>query len=241
MKQDGNSPAGPEKHLDNLYLIVLRDSLAPEYTTEEKVNQCKMLRLVLGTLTVQHLPLSVQALGQLLNIGKEGIERTIQDLHAILDIPKDEDGSLQLHHPSLRHFLLDRNRCTNVNFSIDEVKAHGVLALQCDGLMTRFVQQDQRYYEKMRSTNNPERTSQSFPIEIHYAILILTYHQRTANELGDGIRVTTFIEDNFMQYKTQLHQTSLERDRSGYLSTSFGDLQAKMELISQVSKHSRLH
>ncbi|KAI4949552.1 hypothetical protein J4E91_005291 [Alternaria rosae] len=159
MKQDGDSPVGPEKYLHNLYLTVLRDSPTPEYTTEEKEDQCKMQRLALGTLTVQQLPLSVQALGHLLNIGKEGIERTVQGLHAIPDIPKDEDESLQLHHPSLHDFLLDRNPGTDVNFSIDEAKAHGVLALQCDELMTRFVQQDQEYYEKIRSTNNPERTS----------------------------------------------------------------------------------
>ncbi|KAI4916361.1 uncharacterized protein J4E92_009278 [Alternaria infectoria] len=60
--KDDVRPMEPEKHLDNLYLTVLRDSLSPEYSAEEKEDHCKMLRLVLGTLTILHVPLSVQAL-----------------------------------------------------------------------------------------------------------------------------------------------------------------------------------
>jgi len=137
LRQNDDGPVGPEKHLDNLYLTVLRDSIAPEFTTEEKEEHCRMLRLVLGAVTVLQSPLTVRPLGELLNVGKESIERTVQDLHAILDIPEDEDQKLRLHHPSLRDFLFDHDRCTDTGFCIDEVRAHRELAMRCVELIRR--------------------------------------------------------------------------------------------------------
>ena len=143
MRYDSGGPVGPETHLDSIYLTVLRDSVSPDYTTEEKEEHYKTLRLVLGTLAVLERPLSMRALGGLLDIGKEygGIESIVQDLHAILDIPEHKNRTPRLHHPSLRDFLLDHSRCTDAEFFIDEAHAHGALASRCIELMTRFFQQ----------------------------------------------------------------------------------------------------
>jgi len=187
MQQNSDGPVGPEKHLDNLYLTILRDSLSPNYKPEEKKEHCRMLRLVLGTLVVLEVPLTVQALGGLLNVGKEAIERTVQDLHAILDIPEDDHQMLRLHHPSLREFLLDRSRCTDVNFCTDEAKAHGVLASRCIERMTRFIQQGTE-----ACINGPEDFMEHVRpavLELAYACSCSNRHlERSGHRLAKSIR-----------------------------------------------------
>jgi hypothetical protein len=76
----------------------------------------------------------VQSLGQLLDV-VEDIESTLQDLHAILDIPDDQSRPIRLLHPSLRNFLFDRNRC-NFRFYIHEKIIHEKLAGCCIKLMS---------------------------------------------------------------------------------------------------------
>ena len=176
MKQDCDGPVGPEKHLDNIYLTVLRDSISSDFTPDEREKHCETLRLVLGTLAVLKEPLRVEALGELLTVGKEGIEAIVQDLHAILDLPEDENQILRLHHPSLRDFLLDRNRCTDVNFWIDEAQAHGALVLGCMEIMARFFQQYGGIDAQFRSADQPSKLGTLPPLGMDYAFRFWFYH-----------------------------------------------------------------
>jgi hypothetical protein len=45
----------------------------------------------------------------------------LTDLHAILDISKDQIRPLRLHHPSFRDFLLEKERCRDLNFWVEEI------------------------------------------------------------------------------------------------------------------------
>jgi hypothetical protein len=70
------------------------------------------------------------------------MDQTLNDLHAILDIPEDSTHPLRLHHPSFRDFLLDRKRCEDLHFEMDEKKVHRKLATQCIQLMSGSLNQD---------------------------------------------------------------------------------------------------
>ncbi|KAH8636215.1 hypothetical protein IG631_08050 [Alternaria alternata] len=151
IKGDNDTQAEPEKHLDDIYITVLQNSLYPEYTEEEKDEHCKTLRLVLGSLVVLRSPLAAKYLAVLLDMAEEDIRSIVEDLHAILDISADGSRPLRLHHPSLRDFLLTRSRSVAAKFWIDEAHMHRALALRCLILKTRFNRQRQEEYQELVS------------------------------------------------------------------------------------------
>jgi hypothetical protein len=138
IKSDTNMRGEHERRLDDIYTTILQNSLHSEYTHEEEEEHCKKLRLVLGSLVVSKDPLTVKALEELLGVAEGDIESVVGDLHAILDIPADGSRPMRLHHPSLRDFLLNKSRCTDSRFWIDEARIHAVLASRCIAVMTSF-------------------------------------------------------------------------------------------------------
>lgn len=64
----------------------------------------------------------------LLKLFKDDVGQTLEDLHAILDIPKEETHTLRLHHPSFRDFVLDKGQCGDTNFLVGEKQTHQKLA-----------------------------------------------------------------------------------------------------------------
>jgi hypothetical protein len=89
LKGSSSAIITPEKHLNEIYLIVLEHSISPEYSDEEKEEVYGMLRHTLGSLVVLFLPLSTSSLSKLLHLPTEDISSTFNNLNTILDIPED--------------------------------------------------------------------------------------------------------------------------------------------------------
>ncbi|KAF1923485.1 uncharacterized protein M421DRAFT_104373 [Didymella exigua CBS 183.55] len=136
LSTNSNTVAAPEKHLNEIYVTVLRSSIPAEYTDEEREEHCDMLRYVVGSIVVLLSPLSAGCLIALLDAAEEDISQTLEDLHAILNIPEDPAQPLRLHHPSFRDFLLDKKRCGDDSFWVDERNTHKKLASCCLELMS---------------------------------------------------------------------------------------------------------
>jgi len=111
LKGSSSAIIAPEKHLNEIYLAVLKHSVSSEFADKEKEEVCNMLKHTLGSLVVLLSPLSTSSLSRLLQLPREDIDSTFNDLHAILDIPEDLTRPLCLHHPSFRDFLLNKDRC----------------------------------------------------------------------------------------------------------------------------------
>jgi hypothetical protein len=79
-----------------------------------------MLRDILGSVVALFSPLSVDSLSRLLVTPKQRVDRILKDLHAILDILTDHTRPLRLYHLSFRDFLLDKNRCGDSDFWVEE-------------------------------------------------------------------------------------------------------------------------
>jgi NACHT domain len=109
--QSSGSVTEPEMHLNEIYITVLRHSIPTKFSDKEKEELRGMLRYMLGSLVALLSPLSVYSLSRLLRIPKEDIDETLEDLHAILDIPEDQSRPLRLHHPSFHDFLFSKDRC----------------------------------------------------------------------------------------------------------------------------------
>jgi hypothetical protein len=136
---DSTSTA-PEKHLDEIYTTVLRQSISPDYSDEEKKESYWMLKRVLGSIVILFSPLPIYSITRILRVTKEDINVTLEDLHSILDSPQDLTHPIRLHHPSFRDFLLNKDR--GGDFWVNEKEAHQILATGCIQLMSRILKKD---------------------------------------------------------------------------------------------------
>ena len=93
--EGGNSTViEPEKHLNKIYLTVLKHSICPTYRDEEKEEFYSTLRHILGSIVVLLSPLSTLSLSTLLHVTKQDVDQTLDDLHAILDVPENQTRPL---------------------------------------------------------------------------------------------------------------------------------------------------
>jgi hypothetical protein len=88
---------------------------------------------------------------------------------------------LRLHHPSFRDFLLDRNRCGDDNFWVDEKSTHKKLASCCLELMSApsGLREDMCSLLKpgtLRSEVEEETVGSSLPPELQYACCYWVEH-----------------------------------------------------------------
>jgi hypothetical protein len=100
LKESSRAITAPEKHLNEIYLTVLKHSISLGYTDEEKEELCGMLKHTLGSIVVLLSPLSTFSLSKLLRLPREVVNQILGDLHVILDILEDQARPLRLHHPS---------------------------------------------------------------------------------------------------------------------------------------------
>ncbi|KAF1983490.1 hypothetical protein K402DRAFT_162769 [Aulographum hederae CBS 113979] len=193
----GNNAA--EKHLNEIYITVLRSCIFAGYLEEEVERLRSMLRSLLGSIVTLLSPLSTQSLSKLLHTA---VDQTLDDLHTILSIPKDPAHPLRLHHPSFRDFLFDKSRCEE--FWVDERQAHQILADNCISLMETSLKQD------IYGVNTPNmliadakvaRIEQCLPPEVQYACRYWIDHiQKSDTQLHDDGQVHSFLQKYFLNW-----------------------------------------
>ena len=206
----------PERHLNEIYTTVLKNSIQ-DYADEEKEEQCRALRYIIGSIAVLFSPLSAQSLDQLLDVA-EGVGPTLEDLHAILDIPNNRSRPIRLHHPSFRDFLLDRKRCGDDRFYVDEKSTHKKLASCCLELMSASngLRQDICNLLEpgvLRSEIDESKITASLPPELQYACRYWVDHlERGGRSIEDGDATHCFLEKHLLHWleaMSLLNETSL--------------------------------
>ena len=122
LKGSSSTITAPEKHLNEIYLAVLEHLISSDFSDEEREEVCDILKYTLRSLVVLLSPLSTSLLSRLLQLPRVEVDLILNDLYAILDIPKDLTRQLRLHHPSFRDFLLNKDRCGD--YWVDEKEAY---------------------------------------------------------------------------------------------------------------------
>jgi hypothetical protein len=166
--------AGPERQLDQIYTTVLRDCIQQGYSEEEKTEIYEILREVLGSIVVLFSPLSMDSLAALCGIPLSNIKETLADLHTIFNICSQVSGPIRLHHPTFRDFLIDKERCRDLNFWVDEKQTHKALADSCLALMENMLKRDICGLGSpgiLLDDIDPNRIQQCIPPELQYACL----------------------------------------------------------------------
>jgi hypothetical protein len=192
----------PEKHLDEIYLAVLRNTISPKYSDKEKNKVYEMLKYTLGSIVVLLSPLSTSSLSRVLYLPREDIHQTFEDLHAILNIPEDPTFQLRLHHPSFRDFLLNKNRCGE--FWVDEKEAHHLLATGCIHLMSQILKKDICEMHTLGSQVSQVVSSclqKCLPHEVQYACLYWVEHLQKSNSQDyDGDEAHQFLQTHLLHW-----------------------------------------
>jgi hypothetical protein len=203
---NNNTPAAPEKHLDQIYQTVLQNSVSADYTDEEREEQCRMIRDILGTIAVLLSTLPAWSLSKLLQVADVDIEQSLDDLHAILDIPDHPQQPLRLHHPSFRDFLLSKDRCCNDSFWVDEASTHEKLASQCRELMSGSSGLRQGMCGLLgpgvlRSEIEQVTITNSLPPELQYACRYWISHLiQSQQDILDGDKTHMFLQKHFLHW-----------------------------------------
>ena len=226
---EGNkdSTLAPEKQLDEIYLTVLKQCINSDFTEVEKDHLYSMLRQILGSMVVLFSPLSADSLCKLLsNVTKEDVDQTLEDLHAILNIPKDQTQPLRLHHPSFRDFLINKKRCGDSNFWVDEKNVHQQLANNLIQLMTQFLKQNiysLSGFGMWAINGDSSQVRQCLPQELQYACLYWVQHlQKSGCQLYDDDQVHQFLKKHVLHWLEAL----------GWMQKIFEGIQAIISLES---------
>jgi hypothetical protein len=200
--QSNSSVTAPEKHLDEIYITVLKNSTCHDYDEQEKADLYDILRNVLVSIVVIFSPLSVDSLTKLLHVSEGDIDQTLEDLHAILDIPKQQSRPIRLHHPSFRDFLLNKDRCGDPQFWVNEKQAHGALADACMRLMSTTLKRDICGLRRSGALTNgleSSRVEQCLSPVVQYACLYWVQHlQRSGARLYD--QVHQFLQEHLLHW-----------------------------------------
>jgi hypothetical protein len=194
----------PQKHLDDIYTTVLRNSVPRKCSYEEKEECLAMLRLILGSIVTLLSPLSVHALGTLLNVQFVELDDCLEDLHAILDIPTEDNRPLRVHHPSFRDFLLNKDRCHDPNFWVDEKQANGALFSRCIQIMSTSLKEDicgVATPGTLVGDMETCRIEKCLPPEVQYACLHWVKHlQKSDILLRDNHHVHHFLQSHLLHW-----------------------------------------
>jgi len=238
--EGGNLTGTPEEHLNGIYITVLRTSIQGSYTEQESLRLHDLLRGVLGAIVVLFSPLSLESLSKMLRIPKQRVDRTLKDLHSIFDIPQDQTHPLRLHHPSFRDFLLDKNRCSDLHFWVDEKHAHRTLAYACIRLMSNSLKQDvcrQELPGILVTDVESSRIEQYLPPEVKYACLYWIQHLQKSNaQLCDNDEVYQFLQAHLLHWLETLGW--MGKASEGILAISSLEAQIPVSIPSSITTES---
>ena len=202
--QSEMSVTAPERRLYEIYITVLTSSIGHQYNDEERDELLARLRTVLGNIVVLSSPLSASSLSRLLHTTKQQVDQTLNHLHAILDIPKDQTRPLRLHHPSFRDFLLEKERCGDLNFWVDEKEAHQILASRCISLLSSSLGQDicgLGIPGVLVTDIQSSRVEKCLPPEVQYACLYWVQHlQKSGELLHDDSQIHQFLQVHLLHW-----------------------------------------
>ena len=194
----------PEKGLDGIYLTVLKNSIHADFDQQEESEHCSMLREILGAIVTLFSSLSIGPLARLVNIPEKDIDESLEDLHAILDIRRDRNLPVRLHHPSFRDFLVNRKRCNDLRFWIDERKAHQLLADYCIDLMSAALKRDicaLREPGVIARDVSEQNIETGLPTALQYACQYWVQHLRRSNaQLEDYDKTHNFLRLHLLHW-----------------------------------------
>ena len=147
--------------------------------------------------------LSAECLGRLLDIPRQTVDETLQDLGAILDIPDSPRDPLRLHHPSFRDFILDEGRCDDPSFWVDKRQMHRKMMTRCLNVM-HVLKRDNCCVSSPGTLVGDlphSRVEECLPPEVQYACSYWVSHlQKSGDQVYDEGDVHKFLQTHLLHW-----------------------------------------
>lgn len=191
--------------LDTTYLPVL-ERLETGLNDRQKQRLAERFRLIVGSIILLQEPLTTTTLARLLGISRDDIDSLLDYLHSVLDVPHHPGHPVRLLHLSFRDFLLDPAKHGKTPFSVDEIKAHEIIAIKCLELMNsrEGLRRNPCNLESpgvIRSQIENQRIDECLAPELQYACRYWVEHlERSKNALCYQDRVHTFLRKHLLHW-----------------------------------------
>ena len=197
----------PFAELDAIYLQILKHSMKGVGEDKDKEKLAKDFKQVIGCIILLSEPLSFTALGNLLGLDQEIIHLRLRHLRSVLNVPEDHDSPIRLLHPSFRDFLLDKQRCRDLLFWVEEKQSHESLARCC---LQRLTSGTTRLKRDICNLHVPgilvegvdwSLVKQHLPTELQYACQYWTQHlQQSGQHCPDNSPVHLFLRQHLLHW-----------------------------------------
>jgi hypothetical protein len=206
--------ASPYRSLDQVYLQVLRMSIASEHKEENVLSQT--LKAVVGFIIVAQAPLPIEVHAIFLDTEPDDARCMVQSLSALLLSTNDEP--VRIFHPSFPDFITTPRRCNDPRFLVALDHHHLRLARACLRLLNRYLRHniadldhpdvansdvedlDDRLLRSIRRETNDKGLS---PFQaLLYAARHWTTHVASASEMDSELLValSDFCHDHLLHW-----------------------------------------
>ena len=213
----------PFAELDAIYLQILKHSMKGVGEGKDKEKLAKDFKQVIGCIILLSEPLSLTALGSLLGLDQEIIHLRLRHLRSVLNVPEDHNSPIRLLHPSFREFLLDKQRCRDLPFWVEEKQAHEGLTRCCLQRLTSGTTRLKRDICNLHipgilvETVDLSLVKQHLPTELQYACQYWTQHlQQSEQPCPDNSPAHVFLRQHLLHWFEAL--SLIKKTREGVLA-----------------------
>jgi hypothetical protein len=200
----------PTWELDKVYTQILEHAFRGVEDAQDMEELSGEFKQVIGALAILFEPLSAIALSNLLSVDEKIINRRLRCLRSIFNIREYKDSPIRLLHPSFRDFLLDKQRCQDEHFRINDQQMHSTLSKSCLRLMSNTLHKDICSLQ-MPGTPAGQVDSSTLddclPSHVQYACRYWVHHlsqaidcEREDSNLSDNGIVYIFFQQHFLHW-----------------------------------------
>lgn len=186
----------PMRALDEMYTKILELSIDR--------HEAILFKQIVGSIIVLSNPISVRTLAKLLDVPPSDIGDTLDPLHSVLNTSRDDTSPIRLLHLSFRDFLIDKERCKDPQFWIDEKIANNDLFLRCLELMLKYLRRDICNLQRpgaLASEIEKSKVEICLPLDVQYACLYWVDHLlRSDITLYENGPVHKFLKEHFLHW-----------------------------------------
>jgi hypothetical protein len=202
--QGDPSGQSPTQKLDEMYSQALKHFVIGDCDEHETSALSSRFRQIVGSIVTLFESLSVAALTHLLAVSARMTVVTLNSLGSVLDIPKHQGYPIRLIHPSFRDFLLDKQRCLDDQFWIDEGRVHTDLVESSLRLMSNALRRNVCNLSTpgaLSSEVDRNTVDLFLPPHVQYACRYWIGHiQRGRGNLLDDGQVHVFLQNHFLHW-----------------------------------------
>jgi len=188
--------ASPTENLDKMYTNLLRYSVVGDRPLQS-------FRQIVGSIVIMADVMTIKNLANLLCLRSGEVKEALDSLRSVLNIPKNESQPVRIFHPSFRDFLLDKQRCSDRGFWINEKERHIDLFRHCLELMSKRLRQDICNIREpgVLITEISKDTIQSvITADLQYACRYWVYHFQQGNPVEEDSRILQFLMQHLLHW-----------------------------------------